>query len=96
MKTPICEAQRLQPLTLDELIGTLMAYKIESNNESRKSIGKKFITYKANTLHVDSKGLPYKDNDDEDMALSIQELQKLFKKKKKCKRLGQHKKKRKF
>lgn len=84
VKTSIHETQRLQPLTLNELIGTLVASEIGSNNEPSISEGKKFMTYKANTRHVNSEGSSSSDNDDKDMASTIQELQKLLKRNKKC------------
>lgn len=67
-KTSICEMMRIQPITMDESIGTLISYEAEHLNKENNSKGQKAIAFKAN-LNNAGEQTSSEDEDDEDMTL---------------------------
>lgn len=79
MKTSIRETLRIQPISMDELIGTLMSYEVEHLNEESNSKGKKFIAFKDGNDNVGGE-TSSKDEDEDDMALFTKKFKKFMKK----------------
>lgn len=61
---------KIQPITMDELIGTFMPYEIEHQNEEGNSKGTKVIAFKANHDDTGDQISLGDEGNDEDMALS--------------------------
>lgn len=67
VKTSIRETMRIQAITMDDLIGTLMSYESELQNEDPKGKGKEIIAFSSNHDYArEASGL---EDEDEDMAL---------------------------
>ena len=77
IKISIRETQRIMPLSVNELIGTLQSYKIEKPNEENESKGKKSIMLKSN---IDSNDANTDEDSDEELALIIKKFKKMKKK----------------
>lgn len=78
IKTSIREMQRIMPLSVDELVGTLQSYKVERINEDEDPKSKKSIALKSND---DSDVTDSEDDmDDEELALMIRRFRKLNRK----------------
>ncbi|XP_071723927.1 uncharacterized protein [Rutidosis leptorrhynchoides] len=78
IKTLIRETQRIMPLSIDELIGTLQSYEVERINEDENLKGKKSIALKSNDDSDDTDSED--DMDDEELALMIRRFRKLNRK----------------
>lgn len=78
VKTSIKETQRIMPLSVDELVGTLQSYELEQINEEEDPKGKKSIALRSNDDY-DVTDSEY-DMNDEELALMIKRFRKLNKK----------------
>ncbi|XP_071724666.1 uncharacterized protein [Rutidosis leptorrhynchoides] len=78
IKTSIRETQRIMPLSVDELIGTLQSYEVERINEDEDPRGKKSIALKSNDDSDDADSED--DMNDEELALMIRRFRKLNRK----------------
>ncbi|XP_056163090.1 uncharacterized protein LOC130136781 [Syzygium oleosum] len=69
VKTSVRETTRIQPITLEELIGTFPSDEVEQQIEEGSSKGKKAIAFKANNNDAGDILSSEHERDDEDMAL---------------------------
>lgn len=74
IKTSIRETQRIQPLSLDELVGTLQAYEEEKLVETENTRGKKTLALKSNEDFNDAESEDYLN--DEEIALLVKRFKK--------------------
>lgn len=81
IKTSIRETQRIVPLSVDELVGTIQSYEVEQINEEEDHKGKKSIALKSNDDSDDTGSED--DLDDEKLALMIRKFKKLNRKERK-------------
>lgn len=81
IKTSIRETQRIVPISVDKLVGTLQCYEVEQINEEEDPKGKKSIALKSNDDFDDT--CSEDDLDDEKLALMIRKFRKLNRKERK-------------
>lgn len=88
VKTSIRETQRIMPLSVDELIGTLQSYEVEQLNDEDPE-GKKSIALISNAVFDETES--ENDMDDEEFAFMVEKFKKLSRKERKFSGRSQYK-----
>jgi len=81
IKSSIRETQRISPLFVDELVGTLRLYEVERLNGEGESRDKKMIVLKSN-CDFDDTNSEDDEEDDKEMALMVKKFHKMARKRK--------------